>query len=117
MKPPYSIKKNFFYAVSGCKEMFKENAFKIEIIFFIFFTVVVYFLPFENWCKIVLFTTLFLPLLAETFNTAIEKTVDLVTDDFHPLAKQAKDIAAFGVVISIMITFFIWIAFFVYYFF
>ncbi len=30
----------------------------------------------------------------ELMNTAIERTVDLCTEDFHPLAKQAKDIAA-----------------------
>ena len=32
--------------------------------------------------------------LLELMNTAIERTVDLCTEDFHPLAKQAKDIAA-----------------------
>jgi undecaprenol kinase len=30
----------------------------------------------------------------EMVNTAIERTVDLVTEDYHPLAGQAKDIAA-----------------------
>ncbi|MFB6465770.1 diacylglycerol kinase family protein [Cytobacillus sp. Hz8] len=30
----------------------------------------------------------------ELLNTAIERVVDLVTEEFHPLAKQAKDIAA-----------------------
>ncbi|TKC19951.1 diacylglycerol kinase family protein [Robertmurraya kyonggiensis] len=30
----------------------------------------------------------------ELVNTAIERIVDLVTKEYHPLAKQAKDIAA-----------------------
>ena len=30
----------------------------------------------------------------ELINTAIERVVDLVTKEYHPLAKQAKDIAA-----------------------
>lgn len=30
----------------------------------------------------------------EMMNTAIERTVDLVTKEYHPLAGQAKDIAA-----------------------
>lgn len=34
---------------------------------------------------------------AELFNTAIEKVVDLVSPEFHPLAGQAKDIAAAAV--------------------
>ena len=35
-----------------------------------------------------------LTLVVELLNTAIESTVDLVTKDFHPLAKIAKDTAS-----------------------
>lgn len=35
----------------------------------------------------------------ELLNTAIEKTVDLVTDEYHPLAKVAKDLAAGAVLV------------------
>lgn len=45
-----------------------------------------------EWGLIVL--AIFMVLVAETMNTAIEKTVDLVTDEFHPLAKKAKNLAA-----------------------
>jgi len=31
---------------------------------------------------------------AELMNTAIERVVDMVVEDYHPLAKEAKDIAA-----------------------
>jgi diacylglycerol kinase len=47
----------------------------------------------------VLFLTIFLVLFAETINTAIERTVDLVTEENHPLAKLAKDLAAGGVLL------------------
>ena len=40
----------------------------------------------------------------ELMNTAIERTVDLVTKDYHPLAKQAKDIAAASVLIYSIIS-------------
>lgn len=39
-------------------------------------------------------------LVAEMFNSAIEATVDLVSPNYHPLAKFAKDIAAGAVLIS-----------------
>lgn len=42
-------------------------------------------------------------LAAEMMNSAIERVVDLVTEDYHPLAKQAKDIAA-GAVLFFAIT-------------
>ena len=35
----------------------------------------------------------------EIMNTAIERVVDLVTAEYHPLAKQAKDLAAGAVLI------------------
>ncbi len=35
----------------------------------------------------------------EMMNTAIERTVDMYTKEYHPLAKQAKDIAAGAVLV------------------
>ena len=40
-------------------------------------------------------------LFAELMNTAVEATVDLVTTEFHPLAKIAKDVAAGSVLLSV----------------
>lgn len=42
----------------------------------------------------VLTLTIALVLALETVNSAIEALVDLVTLDYHPLAKRAKDLAA-----------------------
>jgi len=47
-----------------------------------------------------LFITVFFVLVAETINTAVEKIVDLVTADYHPLAKIAKNLAAGAVLLS-----------------
>ena len=38
-------------------------------------------------------------LAAEGFNTAIERLVDLVSPDFHPIAGDVKDVAAGAVLI------------------
>ena len=38
--------------------------------------------------------------IAETVNTAIEETVNLVTKEYNPIAKIAKDVAAGAVVLS-----------------
>lgn len=51
-----------------------------------------------EWLFIGLAITLVLS--AELMNTAVEKTVDLVTDEEHPLAKIAKDAAAGAVLIT-----------------
>jgi diacylglycerol kinase (ATP) len=39
-------------------------------------------------------------LFAELFNTAVEAIVDLVSPDYHPLAKIAKDVSAGGVLVA-----------------
>lgn len=52
-------------------------------------------------------------IVTELLNTAIEAVVDLVTEDYHPLAKVAKDCASAAVfVVSLMATC-IWIYVFV----
>jgi len=41
-------------------------------------------------------------LFAELMNTAVEAVVDLVTSEYHPLAKTAKDVAAGSVLLSVV---------------
>lgn len=46
----------------------------------------------SSWCAVVL--CIALVFAAECFNTGLEAVVDLVTDDYHELARVAKDCAA-----------------------
>ena len=50
-----------------------------------------------EWALLML--TIGLVISCELINTAIEAVVDLVTEDYHPLAKVAKDTAASAVFI------------------
>lgn len=55
-----------------------------------------------SWCLIVICCGLVI--FAELCNTAMETIVDLATQELHPLAKRAKDIAAASVyVLSITV--------------
>lgn len=49
---------------------------------------------------ILLLLVIAMVLLAELFNTAVEVTIDLVTDAYHPLAKVAKDVSGAAVLIA-----------------
>ncbi len=49
---------------------------------------------------LILILTIALVLSMEALNTAVEAVVDLVSPQFHPLAKLAKDVAAGGVLIA-----------------
>lgn len=44
--------------------------------------------------------TIFLVLTAETINTALERAVDLITLEYHPLARAAKNAAAGAVLLT-----------------
>ena len=58
------------------------------------------FLQLEKIELLVVCTAVTLVLVCEMFNTAIEKIIDLITPDFHPLARIIKDVAAGCVLIS-----------------
>ncbi len=44
-----------------------------------------------------------LVILAETINTAIEIDIDLTSPNYHPYARDTKDVAAGGVLITVFI--------------
>jgi len=48
----------------------------------------------------ILVLTILLVFITEMFNTALEFVVDLVTGEYHPLAKLAKDVSAGAVLVS-----------------
>ena len=56
---------------------------------------------------IAIFLCIGLVLTAESLNTSIEYLTDLVTKDYHELAKKTKDAAAGAVLISAVIACFI----------
>ena len=60
------------------------------------------FLNFTYIELIALCLTIAFVLFAEMFNTAIEYIIDLVKEEFHPLARIAKDICAGAVLLSAM---------------
>ncbi len=117
-KPHYSLFYNAKYALEGFKACFThETACKIELFFFLLLSFLLWFFPLSLLCKTILQTSLFIPLIAELFNSAIESVVDLVSKEFHPLAKMAKDMAAAGVLFSLFLTLGIWIGVAIYAFF
>ena len=51
-------------------------------------------------------------LVSELFNTSIEAVVDLVTEEFHPLAKIAKDTASAATFVASIIAASMWLTVF-----
>ncbi|NPA50387.1 MAG: diacylglycerol kinase [Epsilonproteobacteria bacterium] len=109
-KPKFSIFKNISYSLNGAKWVLRsEKSFKIQLFVIFLIGVGLFFVPFSLRGKLILFFSTWIILIAEAFNSAIERVVDLVTSSYHPLAKEAKDIGSFGVLLSFILIFFIWI--------
>ena len=108
-KPKFSIFKNITYALEGAKTVLKsEKSFKTQLIVIAIIGIVLYFLNLHTITKLILFFSTWIILIAEAFNSAIERVVDLVTQDYHQLAKEAKDIGSFGVLMAFIFIAAIW---------
>lgn len=96
-----SLIESFNFAVEGIIHALKqEKNMKIHITMATIVLVSSLFFDFTKMELLMLFFAISLVIMAELFNTAIERTVDLVTDKYHPLAKAAKDVAAGGVLVA-----------------
>lgn len=92
---------SFYYAIVGIASVFKnERNMKIHFLASLAVVLFAYLADVTKFEWAILVITIFMVLIAEAVNTAIEKTVDLVTETYHPLAKKAKNIAAGAVLLS-----------------
>lgn len=96
-----SIIDSFNYAVSGIILSIKtERNMLIHYIVAIGVLFASLFFDFSRMEFLILLFATTLVIVLELINTAIEKTIDMITKEYHPLARLAKDIAAGAVLIS-----------------
>jgi len=91
--------KSFGYAIQGIVTAMNEQNFRFHVLSAVTVAIagLLTGLSITEWIIIVFVISLVMG--AELFNTAIERVVDLASPDYHPLAKQAKDIAAASVLV------------------
>ncbi|MCS4485554.1 diacylglycerol kinase family protein [Staphylococcus americanisciuri] len=93
--------KRFTHAFEGGRTLFrKDHNFLTHILAGCMAIILgfIYHISMIEWVFVM--TAIALVLLAEAINTAIEYTVDLITDEYDIKAKHAKDIAAFSVLLA-----------------
>lgn len=99
----------FKFSYDGFVATFKsEEAFRQDLIICMVLTPIAIFLPITLIEKLFLFSTLFLIVMAELINTAIEMTIDRISEELHPLSKIAKDIGSCIVLVSFMYLILVW---------
>jgi len=110
-KPKHSLFRNGIYALEGFIDITKnETSFKWQLLMLFVMGTIAWILPIGFAYSSILFLSLFIPVLAEVANSALERVVDLVTSEYHLLAKQAKDAGATLVLLSLIVMGLIWLS-------
>lgn len=90
--------RSFGYAIEGFRTaVATERNIKVQLLVGVFAIVAGVVLKIDALSWVLVLLCIGLVLFAELVNTSIEAIVDLATQDLHPLAKRAKDIAAASV--------------------
>ena len=92
--------RSFGYAIAGIVQLIRRQR-NAQIHLFVTIIVCLASLAWGlsrmEWVALIL--TIAMVLGMEAVNTAVESVVDLASPEYHPLAKQAKDVAAGGVLL------------------
>ncbi|NLZ53750.1 MAG: diacylglycerol kinase family protein [Thermoanaerobacteraceae bacterium] len=101
MKRTRTLGESFSYAISGIFYAIKtQRNIKIHFMTTILIVIFSFLLKLNIIELLIVSITITLVLTAEMINTAIEAVVDMFTQEYHPLAQAAKNVAAGAVLIS-----------------
>lgn len=92
----------FGYSLEGFKAAFKhEDAFRQEVFLAVILIPLALYLETEALHRILMIGSIFLVLIVELLNSAVEAVVDRVSIERHALAKRAKDIGSAAVFVAL----------------
>ena len=105
IKSPEELRKATECSMRGVRAViFGEKAFRTDLVVFVFCAAAVGALKFYDlvsWAEsAIMIYTVFMALVGEIINTAIETTVDRISTEFHELSGRAKDIGSAIVFVS-----------------
>lgn len=94
--------KNAFAGIVYCIQY--ERNIKIQLLAAFLAGSVAWWLELDRYEIVIVLLTVGSVIITEMMNTVVEAIVDMVSPEFHPLAKIAKDVAAGAVLISAVIS-------------
>ena len=92
----------FGYSLQGLRCALTQRAFRLEL------ALALVLIPFSWWLNVSkverlwLIGSVFLVVIVELLNSAIEAAIDRISSERHPLSKQAKDLGSAAVLIAVM---------------
>ena len=98
------------YSIQGLKSAFKyEAAFRQELLLIAVLIPVACYLDVSQFERILLIAPLFIVIITEIINSAIEAVVDRIGTEKHELSGRAKDLGSAAVLIALLLSAYIWI--------
>ena len=99
------------YSIAGLRAALrKEAAFRQELLLFVVLAPLGFWLGRNGVERSLLIGSLFVVLIVELLNSAVEATVDRVSKKHHKLSGRAKDMGSAAVYLSILLVLFVWAA-------
>ena len=99
--PQHSIWRSMGFAFEGLRYAFSnQRSLRIESIIAGIIVVIGFALDISRLEWVIVIISIFFIIGLELVNTAIEAVVDLVSPEYHPVAKVAKDVASAAVLTS-----------------
>lgn len=100
----------FGYSRDGLKAALSHPAFRVEMLALIVMVPLAFVLAKSGIALALLLGSLLLVPIVELLNTGIESAIDRISEEWHPLSKQAKDMGSAAVLLSIFNAGAIWLA-------
>jgi diacylglycerol kinase (ATP) len=97
------------YSIEGFVAAFRhEPSFREDLIFVVVLAPLTFFLPVNAVSTAMMIASLFLILVVELLNSAIEWVIDYLRPEQHPLAKRIKDMGSAAVFLSYINCLIVW---------
>ncbi|WED21741.1 diacylglycerol kinase [Vibrio sp. JC009] len=97
------------YSSQGIKAAFtNEEAFRQEVFAALIMLPLAFYLDVDSTHRIMMVASVLLVMIVELLNTAVEAVVDRVGFEFHELAGRAKDTGSAAVLISMVLSAYVW---------
>jgi len=97
------------YSMAGLQAAFRhENAFRQELLLSVLLISASFFLPVNGLGRALMIGSVFLVLIVELLNSAVEAVVDRVSLEHHILSKRAKDVGSAAVLLSLINVVVVW---------
>lgn len=103
------IARAFGYSMQGFAAALKnEHAFRQELMLCLVLLPLALWLPLTGVERVLLIGSLFIVLITELLNSAVEAVVDRVSLENHELSKRAKDIGSAAVFLALVLAGIVW---------